>query len=233
MNICLFGGTFDPIHTGHIAIARAAADRFNLKKVLFAPADVPPFKKAKGLTPYQNRYEMVVLALQDAADKRLVPSAIELEMNQERGKHNPSYTIETLERLAKDLKKSDRLVFLIGIDAFMDVAQWHRAEDVLKFCDFIVASRPGFSLADVARALPISLRPAAHVMKPFAKSAASGEFIHAGVRLHLLNQVNVNVSATAVRKAAESGRALKKYVSPSVAEYINKTGVYKRTRVNE
>jgi len=227
VNICLFGGTFDPIHNGHITIARAAADKFNLKKVLFTPSDVPPHKRLKGLTPYRDRYEMVVLALRDAADKRFVPSAIELEMNQEKGKHSPSYTIDTLERLVKDLKKSDRLFFLIGIDAFMDVAKWHRAEDVLKFCDFIVASRPGFSLADVARALPTSLRPAAHVMRPFAKSAASGEFIHAGVRLHLLDAVKVNVSATEIRKAVGSRRTLNKYVSPSVAEYINKAGLYR------
>jgi nicotinate-nucleotide adenylyltransferase len=227
MNICLFGGTFDPVHNGHTAIARAAADHFNLGKVLFAPSDVPPHKQSKNLTPYWHRYAMVALALRDAADKRFIPSAVELEMNQEKGKHSSSYTIETLERLAKGLRKSDRLFFLIGIDAFMDVAKWHRAEDVLTFCDFIVASRPGFSLADVARALPASLRPSAHVMKPFAKSAASGEFIHAGVRLHLLDTVKVNVSATDIRRSAASGSALKKYVSPSVAEYINKVFLYR------
>ena len=233
MNICLFGGTFDPIHNGHTAIARAAVDKFDLKKILFAPSDVPPHKQSKSLTAYWHRYAMVALALRDAADKRFIPSAIELEMNQEKGKHGSSYSIDTLERLSRSLKKSDRLFFLIGIDAFMDVAKWHRAEDVLKFCDFIVASRSGFSLADVARALPASLRPSAHVMKPFAKSAASGEFVHAGVRLHLLDTVNVKVSATGIRKAAASGGALKKYVGPSVADYINKVGIYKRTRVNE
>ena len=148
-------------------------------------------------------------------------------MNQEKGAHSFSYTIDTLERLSKGLKKSDRLFFLIGIDAFMDVAKWHRAEDVLRFCDFIIASRPGFSLADVARALPAALQPSASVMKPFAKNAARGEFVLAGVRLHLLDKVNVNVSATAVRKAAASKRALNKYVSPSVADYINKTGLYR------
>src|SRR5438270_6171035 len=233
MNICLFGGTFDPVHKGHTAIARAAADEFDLKKVLFAPSDVPPHKRAQGITPYWHRYAMVAIGIEETKDKRFIPSAIELEMNEEKGEHRSSYTIETLQRLSKTLKKSDRLFFLIGIDAFMDVAKWHRAEDVLKFCDFIVASRPGFSLADVAGALPASLRPSSHVMKPFAKSAASGEFIHAGVRLHLLNTVKVNISATEVRKAVESGRALKKYVSPSVADYINKSGIYQPTRVNE
>ncbi len=176
---------------------------------------------------------MLVLALRDAEDKRFISSAVELEMNQEKRQHSSSYTIDTLERLSNGLKKSDRLFFLIGIDAFMDIATWHRAEDVLKFCDFIVASRPGFSLADVARALPASLQPRASVMKPFAKSAAQGEFIHAGVQLHLLNTVKVNVSATEIRKAVASGRSLKKYVSPSVADYINENGIYKRTRVNE
>jgi nicotinate-nucleotide adenylyltransferase len=137
MNICLFGGTFDPIHNGHTAIAGAAAGHFNLGKVLFAPSDVPPHKHSKSLTPYWDRYAMAALAVCDAADKRFIPSAIELEMNLEKGKHSSSYTIDTLERLAKGLKKSDRLFFLIGIDAFMDVAKWHRAEDVLRFCDFI------------------------------------------------------------------------------------------------
>ena len=233
MNICLFGGTFDPIHKGHTAIAREAADKLNLKKVFFAPSDVPPHKHAKKLAPFSDRYEMVMLALRDANDKRFIPSAIELEMNEEKSEHSSSYTIDTLERFSKGLKKSDRLFFLIGIDAFMDIAKWHRAEDVLRFCDFIVASRPGFSLADIARALPASLQPRASVMKPFAKSAAQGEFIHAGVQLHLLNTVKVDVSATEIRKAVASGRSLTKYVSPSVAEYINKNGIFKRTRVNE
>ncbi len=227
MNVCLFGGTFDPIHKGHVAIARAAADRFDLKRVLFAVSAVPPHKRSQAITPYWDRYAMVALGIRDAADKRFIPSAIELEMNQEKGEHSSSYTINTLERLSKGLKKSDRLFFLMGIDAFMDVAKWHRPEDVLRFCDFIVASRPGFSLADVARALPTSLQPPPHVMKPFAKSAARGEFMHAGIHLHLLDKVNVNVSGTAVRKAAASERALNKYVSPSVAEYINKTGIYR------
>jgi nicotinate-nucleotide adenylyltransferase len=227
VNICLFGGTFDPIHKGHTAVARAAADRFDLKKVLFAVSDVPPHKRSKAITPYWDRYAMVALGLRDAGDKRFIPSAIELEMNQEKGVHGFSYTMDTLERLSIGLKKSDRLFFLIGIDAFMDVAKWHRAEAVLKFCEFIVVSRPGFSLADVAGALPASLQPSADAMKPFAKSAPRGEFAHAGVRLHLLDKVNVNVSATATRKVAASKRALNKFVSPSVAEYINKTGIYR------
>jgi len=227
MNICLFGGTFDPIHKGHTAIARAAADTFDLKKVFFAPSDVPPHKHAQGITPCWHRYAMVALGLEEAKDKRFIPFAIELEMNEEIGEHRSSYTIETLQRLSKSLKKSDRLFFLIGIDAFMDVAKWHRAEDVLRYCEFIVASRPGFSLADVARALPASLQPPANVTKPFAKAKAQGEFMHAGVRLHLMDTVKVNISATAIRKAAASKAALKKYVSPGVADYINKTGIYR------
>jgi nicotinate-nucleotide adenylyltransferase len=227
VNICLFGGTFDPIHKGHTVIARAAADEFDLKKVLFAPSDVPPHKRAQGITPYWHRYAMVALELEEAKDKRLIPSAIELEMNEERGEHRSSYTIETLQRLSKSLKKSDRLFFLIGIDAFMGIAKWHRPEGVLRFCDFIVASRPGFSLADVARALPASLQPPASVTKPFGKSKAQGEFMHSGVRLHLMDRVKVNISATEARKAAASKGALKKYVSLAVADYINKTGIYR------
>jgi hypothetical protein len=88
-----------------------------------------------------------------------------------------NYSIDTVQRLKQTLKKADHLFFLIGIDAFNDVAKWHQAEALFRECPFIVASRPGYSLADVANALPERLRPKAAVTKPFAKQPAKGDLV--------------------------------------------------------
>jgi nicotinate-nucleotide adenylyltransferase len=129
--------------------------------------------------------------------------------------------------LKRELKKSDRLFFLIGIDAFKDIAKWRESEALLRECEFIVANRPGYSLADIASFLPESLRPAAAVTKPFAKQAAIGDLAISGVTIHLLEDVHQNVSATAIRQAVVAKRPLVKFVSPAVAEYIKKMELYR------
>ena len=147
MNLALFGGTFDPPHLGHLAVARAAAQRLGLKQVLFVPADVPPHKQKKPLTPYLHRYAMTALAC--AEEKTFVPSTLEAA-----GNGKPSYTLETVRRVKAGLRKSDRLFVLVGADMWATVATWWHAEELLREAEFIVASRPGFTLADVAGALP-------------------------------------------------------------------------------
>jgi cytidyltransferase-related domain len=160
MNIGLFGGTFDPIHNGHLALAQAAASRFSLGSVLFVPSSIPPHKQNHSLTPFLHRYVMVALAT--GGEKRFTASLLEAPelaaLESRAGKAAKSqvqdppvnYSIDTVRRLKRSLKKSDRLFFLIGIDAFVDIAKWREATALLKECSFVVASRPGFSLRDVA-----------------------------------------------------------------------------------
>jgi nicotinate-nucleotide adenylyltransferase len=127
----------------------------------------------------------------------------------------------------KTLGKSDHLYFLIGMDAFKDIAKWYEAEALLRECDFIVAARPGFSLADVASSLPPSLRPSAAVTKLFRKQKIDGPLVLAGATLHLLPETHENVSATQIRAAVARGGALKKLVPDVVAEYIHKQQLYR------
>ena len=224
MNIGLFGGTFDPIHLGHIALAKAAAEGFSLRRIDFVPASIPPHKQKQPLAPFTHRYAMVALAT--GGNKAFIPSL--LEAPPENGQATtPSYSVDTVRRLKKTLKTSDRLFFLIGIDAFRDIAKWHEAEQLFRECEFIVASRPGYSLADVANSLPPSLRPPAAVTKPFQKQPAKGDLVLAGVTLHLLEGVHSDVSATKIRTAVAGGKALGRLVDPSVADYIKKTGLYR------
>lgn len=233
MKIGLFGGTFDPIHRGHIALAHAAREEFGLTRVLFVPANVPPHKQKQPLSAFAHRYAMVALAT--GADKAFVPSLLEAppEIPPESGKTGAratpaaNYTIDTLRRLRQTLKKIDQIFLLIGIDAFLDIAKWHQSEALFGECEFVVASRPGYSLADVANSLPEKLRPAAHITKPFEKQPARGDLVLKGATVHVLDGVHQAVSATGIREAVAIGKPLGKFVDPAVADYIKKTDLYK------
>lgn len=230
MNIGLLGGTFDPIHRGHLALARAATENCKLARVYFVAANVPPHKQRQPLSPFLHRYAMVVLAT--AEKKSFIPSLLEApdeltpNLTKDRAP-KPNYTIDTVRRLKQSLKPNDKLFLLIGIDAFDDIAKWRQADDLFKECAFVVASRPRYSLADVANALPEKLRPKPEVTHPFRKQAATGDLVLTGATVHLLEKVHQPVSATAIRDAAAAGKPLGKFVDASVAEYIKKTGLYK------
>jgi nicotinate-nucleotide adenylyltransferase len=232
MNIGLFGGTFDPIHRGHLALARAARERCNLSRILFVPADIPPHKQRQPLSAFAHRYAMIALATQQ--EKDFVPSLLEapedFDASAFKGKMRaakPNYTIDTVKRLKQSFKKADRLFLLIGIDAFDEIAKWHQPEALFRECEFVVASRPGYSLADVANALPESLRPRQEVTQPFHKQAATGDLVLKGVTIHLLDEVYQPISSTSIREAAAAGKPLGRFLEPAVADYIKKVGLYK------
>jgi len=237
MNIGLFGGTFDPIHRGHLALARAAREQCNLSHILFVPANAPPHKQREPLSDFAHRYAMVALAT--ALEKDFAPSLLEAPTHFEPsggrkdkrpGKtpaENPNYTIDTIRRLKSTLKKADRLFLLIGIDAFDDIANWHQSEELFRETEFIVASRPGYSLADVANALPAGLRPRQEITQPFHKQAAKGNLVLKGVNIHLLDDIYQPASSTVIRAAVAAGKPLTRFVEAAVADYIKKTGLYK------
>jgi len=228
MNIGLFSGTFDPIHRGHLALAEAAQERFALGRIYFVPTANPPHKKQL-VGSYADRYAMVALATM--AEKTWLPSRLEEPGTAGAGgkKNLPpaNYSIDTVRRLKAALKKADQLFFLLGIDAFDGIAKWHEPEALLRECPFVVASRPGYSLADVANALPEKLRPKAAVTKPFARQPAQGDLVLPGVTVHLLNNLQQNVSATEIREAVSGKKSAAKLIDPSVAAYIRKMGLYR------
>ena len=219
MRIALFGGTFDPVHLGHLAVARAAAEKFDLGRIYFAPADLPPHKQKRRLTHFQHRYAMLALATAD--DSRFVPSLLDAHTGQ------PNYSIETVRQLKSTLKKSDKLYFLIGIDAFKDISTWYKPVELLSEVEFIVVSRPGFSLAEVGRWLPKSLRPTDLMLRAMRRQQADGTIALMGATIHLLGEVRERVSSTQIRAAAhKSVKQLSRYVPPLVAEYIKKEHLY-------
>src|SRR5271165_1671960 len=151
MRIAFFGGSFDPPHRGHLAIAHAAIERLALDRVWMAPAGIQPLKVHDFATTYQDRLAMVELAV--AADPRIVASPID----QPRSDGGPNFTIDVLSKIKAGLAAEDRLFFLLGADAFLSLRQWHRASELPFLCEFIVAGRPGFSIDDLRAALPDSI----------------------------------------------------------------------------
>ena len=218
-------------------------ERCNLHRVYFVPENSPPHQQKQPLTAFVHRFAM--LALATANEKAFAPSLLEApEEGESRKKDKPNYTIDTVRRLKQSFKGSDQLFLLIGMDAFAEIAKWHQAESLIEArywpgvaeretealfgeCEFIVAGRLGFSLADVANALPEKLRPRPEVTKPFQKQVATGDLVLPGVSLHLVEDLHQPASATAIRQAASSGKPLGRFVEPAIAEYIKKMGLYK------
>lgn len=219
MKLAFFGGTFDPVHLGHLAVARAAADKLDLDLVYFVPADVPPHKRSRNLTEFQHRFAM--LALATAEDQRFVPSLLEANAG------HPNYSIQTIRLLKSTLKKSDKLYFLIGIDAFMEIGSWRQPVELLSECDFVVANRPGHSLGDIAKALPGPLRPSDTVLQALRRQHSGGTIVLPSTTIHLLDSVDESISSTRIRAAAhKSVKQLSSHVPRLVAEYIRKEHLY-------
>jgi nicotinate-nucleotide adenylyltransferase len=148
MRLALFGGTFDPIHNAHLAVAREACAACDLDAVWFVPNAVPPHKAQGPVATWQQRFDMVALACQE--DARFHASRLE-EGNE------TSYTIHTLHRTRKQLGSDDELFFLIGADAFAEIGSWYRRDEVFSLVTFIVLSRPGHEFEHPAGAQMLPL----------------------------------------------------------------------------
>lgn len=134
MRLAIFGGTFDPIHEAHLAVARAAAESCRLDRVLFVPAEHPPHKAGVTHAPYRHRVRMAELAC--AGEPRFEVSRLEHGTSR-------SYSIDTIEKVKRMIAPDDELFFIIGADAFAEIRTWFRWEDVARAVHFIVVSRPG------------------------------------------------------------------------------------------
>jgi len=220
-SVALYGGSFDPVHLGHLAVARKAAERFNLERVYFVPADVQPLKARQRVTNFYHRHAMLALALQ--GDMRFLPSLLEAPEIVRASGQPASYTVDTVRRMRARLDPATRLYFLIGMDAFQHIAQWRSPVELLRSAEFIVASRPGFPLKDVLRALPQELQPSESGARELQET---GLLESNGATIHLLPEVNEEASATAIRQAARQGVGLDKLVPSAVAEYIAKLRIY-------
>lgn len=197
MKIALFGGTFDPIHRGHLAVAQAAAEAFKLDRIHFVLADTPPHKQSKPITPYKHRLAMLELALE--GEERFSASRIEERRTKSRPEAN--YSIDTVRRFKQAMAKRDKLFFIIGMDSFLQLDKWKEPEALMTECEFIVVSRPG------------------HASKSAKPAFAT--------KVHLLQTVAVDISSTQIRETVAQGKPLEDLVPGTVAQYIKRHRLYR------
>lgn len=227
MRIGLFGGSFDPPHRGHIALARLALESVRLDRVLFAPVGVQPLKRDRPQASFADRVEMTELAI--AGENGLELSAIDAPRSDGR----PNYTIDTVQALRGTLHPEDALFCLMGADSFLSIGKWHRAGDLLVACDFVVAARPGFDLGRITSALPASISVAScdesggRNLVLCLRGAAQRES-----RLYLLPHLQEPASATGIRRSLQAGAEPRWELAPAVAAYIAEHGLYRDSRVS-
>ena len=203
MRVALFGGTFDPIHRGHLAIAKAAADAFQLNTILFAPVGHQPLKPEGTPTPFADRLAMTALAT--ASDPRFEASNLDAP----RLDGSPNYTVDTLTALREATLQANHpnaiLFVLVGADSFLNLPHWHQPDRLLTLADWIVVSRPGFSLDDLStlNLTPLQLR-----------------------RIHLLNTVHEDISATDLRNRLQQNDPCVDLLPPAVLPYIRTHHLY-------
>jgi nicotinate-nucleotide adenylyltransferase len=194
----IMGGTFDPIHFGHLVAAQEACVRFRLARVIFVPNGRPPHKKDYPVTPAERRYDMVVLAA--ASNPAFETSRIEVD------RPGPSYAADTLKQLRDQLGPDSALYFITGADAIMEILTWHQPERLAESCEFIAVTRPGYDLRRLEETLTSDLL----------------------ARTHVLAVPGVNISSTELRARAAAGQSLRYLTPHAVACYIEAHGLYSK-----
>lgn len=196
--IGIMGGTFDPIHIGHLVTAEAVRNEYSLDRVLFIPAANPPHKKDQHVTPAFHRYIMTAMATY--SNPFFHVSSIEMD------RPGPSYTIDTIYELRKRYGTQTEIYFITGADAIQEIPTWDRIEELLGICHFIAATRPG------------CVPSVDNIKEHFGELGEQ--------KIHRLNTPELEISSTDIRERIKKGYSIKYIVPESVENYIIKEGLY-------
>jgi nicotinate-nucleotide adenylyltransferase len=194
----VFGGTFDPIHLGHLAAARSIQSALRLDKVVFVPAGQPWLKAGTLVSPVKDRVEMVRLAI--ARRRAFDISTIEAD------RPGASYSVDTMERLQRQLGNSSVLFFLLGSDALLDIAKWKEPRRLTQICQLVAFARPGCGL------------PTMEAMEAAVPGISR--------RIVFVEVPQVNIRATDIRRRIAEGRSIRRLVPRAVERYILEHGLY-------
>jgi nicotinate-nucleotide adenylyltransferase len=219
--IGVFGGTFDPVHRGHIASAVEIAAAHQLHPVLLVLSADPPHKRAADAAPAADRWQMLQLAIGDAEARGEAPTGLLVACDVEIRRQGPSWTVDTLRQLAAEHPGAE-LVFILGADAYADIETWKQPGELLALASVIVTSRPGSDSLSQAPIPPIAAREHARY------DPGIGVHVHTSghtLRGHRIR--GIEVSATGIRRDAALGKPLETLTGDSVARYIREHGLYR------
>lgn len=198
--IGIMGGTFDPIHNGHLVLAEQIRTQFKLEKVIFIPAGNPPHKQDQNITDSNHRYFMTVLAT--ITNPCFEVSKIEIEDNK------ISYTVDTIRKLKNSLTGDKELYFITGADALYELDTWKDLEDLLDMCNFIAATRPGIEEEKLRARID------------YFNEKYNADIVVTPVPA-------LAISSTDIRERIRDGRSIKYILPESVEYYITKNGLYR------
>lgn len=194
----IMGGTFDPIHNGHLILAEYARTQFGLDRILFIPAGIPPHKNKNNITPDIYRYNMTVLAIN--SNKHFYISSMEME------REGITYTIDTIKHLKSKYRDTD-FYFLLGADSLLQIHKWRNYEELLELCNFIVAKRPDYDNDNLDLVIErLNEQYKGHI--------------------YILDAPLIDISSTEIRDRVKNGLSIKYLVPESVETYIYKSGLY-------
>lgn len=206
MKLGILGGTFNPIHFGHLRAAEEARERVNLDKVIFMPSGNPPLKTLDLIDAF-HRYAMARLAT--ASNVNFVVSDLEIRQAEK------SYTVNTIQRLC-EIYPGDKLFFILGIDAFLDMPNWWHPDTLTGMIDFVLVTRPGFDLTDVLKS-------------PYVQNADNelNQFdLKSGRKAFVLQMTPMGISSTEIRRLLSEGKSIKYLLPDKVEEYIYQHNLY-------
>lgn len=202
--IGIMGGTFDPIHYGHLVIANEVLDKYNMERIVFIPAGRPPHKKGPQASS-QDRFFMTNLAT--LSNDRFIVSDIEIK------KPEMSYTINTITTLTRNYENAE-LYFITGMDALVDLPNWYRADELLKLCKFIAVKRPGYNTLEIEKKFN-------EILDKYNE------------QIELLQVPMLQISSTDIRKRIQTGRSVKYLLPDTVEDYIIKNKLYTENILND
>ncbi len=198
MKIGILGGTFDPVHNGHIKVAEAVMAQLDLAKVIFVPAGQPWLKSDSPVSPAKHRVEMVRLAIADCSGFEL--SLIEIN------RPGPSYTVDTIEELRAKPGSGNELFFILGWDSLAQLPKWKEPSRLIEVCRLVAVPRPGYKSPDLNQ------------METLIPGLLS--------RLIIQDKPEIDVSATQIRRRVAEGLSIRDLVPMPVAEYIKQHRLY-------
>ena len=198
MNIGVMGGTFDPVHLGHLAVAEEARARLNMAEILFVPAGQPWLKTDTYISPAEHRVNMLRLAIADKPYFKL--STMEIE------RAGASYAVDTAAELKGQLDAADELFFILGWDSLAELPQWREPQRLLEMCNLVVAPRPGYSAPDLKK-LEVAIPGLSQ-------------------RALILDKPQIDISASEIRKRVAQGLSIHHLVPEPVNSYIKEHKLY-------
>ena len=198
MKIGVLGGTFDPIHIGHLKVAEAVTAHLNLGEVIFMPAGQPWLKGDNPISPAEHRLEMLRLALAGKANFRLSPMEID--------RPGPTYTVDTMAELKRQLGAGDELFFILGWDNLTQLPKWREPSRLIKLCRLVAVPRVDFPPPDLA--------------------ALDGVIPGLSPRVILLDEPRIDINASEIRQQVARGRSIAQLVPAAVKKYIKEHNLY-------